>query len=290
MDAAKILITLLLIETAVFTVIYLKDVFSHKEEFKNIKWIPSILIGLICNFFDTLGIGSYATSTTAFKFTKSCRDDLIPGTLNVAYALPVVVQAVVFIGKVEVDNLTLVLMIGAAVVGALIGAKLVSRWNINTIRYALGIAMICLAIVMFCKNAGFGPFGAMGTATALTGIKLVIGVVGNFLLGAFMIIGLGLYNPCMALVFALGMSTSVVFPIMMGSCAFLMPAAGIEFVKEGKYDRGNSIVLTGSGIIGSLIACFIITSLPLKTLTYIVCVVMIFGAVTFFKDAKKAKA
>ena len=288
MDAAKILITLLLIETLIFTFFYLKDVFSHKEDFKNIKWVPSILIGMICNFFDTLGIGSYATSTTAFKFTKSCRDDLIPGTLNVAYAWPVVVQAVVFMGKVEVDNITLITMIAAAVVGSVIGAKLVSKWNINTIRRALGTAMIALAIVMFCKNSGFGPFGIMGTATGLTGIKLVIGIVGNFFLGAFMIVGLGLYNPCMALVFALGLSTNVVFPIMMGSCAFLMPAAGITFVKEGKYDRGNGIVLTLSGIIGSLIACFIITSLPLKMLTYIVCVVMLFGAVQFFSDAKKA--
>ena len=203
MDAAKILIILLLLETAVFAVYYLKDIFAHKEEFKNIKWVPSILIGFLANFLDTLGIGSYATSTTAFKFTNSCRDDLIPGTLNCAYCIPVVVEAVVFIGKVEVDNITLVAMIVAAVVGALVGAKIVSKWNINTIRYALGIAMICLAIVMFCKNAGVGPFGAMGTATGLSGIKLVIGVVGNFFLGAFMIIGLGLYNPCMALVFAL---------------------------------------------------------------------------------------
>ena len=289
MDAAKILIILLLLETAVFAVYYLKDIFAHKEEFKNIKWVPSILIGSLANFLDTLGIGSYATSTTAFKFTNSCRDDLIPGTLNCAYCIPVVVEAVVFIGKVEVDNITLVAMIVAAVVGALVGAKIVSKWNINTIRYALGIAMICLAIVMFCKNAGVGPFGAMGTATGLSGIKLVIGVVGNFFLGAFMIIGLGLYNPCMALVFALGMSTTVVFPIMMGSCAFLMPAAGIEFVKEGKYDRGNALVLTLSGVVGVLVACFIITSMPLYILTYVVCVVMVIGALTFFKDARKAK-
>ena len=289
MDAAKILIILLLIETAVFGIYYFKDIFAHKEDFKDVKMVPSILIGALANFFDTLGIGSYATSTTAFKFTKSCPDDLIPGTLNCAYCIPVVVEAVVFMGKVEVDSVTLVTMIVAAVLGAVIGTKIVSKWNINTIRYALGIAMIALAFVMFCKNAGFGPFGAIGTATALTGVKLVIGIVGNFFLGAFMIIGLGLYNPCMALVFALGMSPTVVFPIMMGSCAFLMPAAGIEFVKEGKYNRGSALVLTLSGIVGVLVACYIITSLPLKVLTYIVCVVMVIGALTFFKDARKTK-
>lgn len=286
--AAKILIGALLLETVIFAFFYIRDIIKAKPDFKSIKPIPIFIIGLLCNFFDTLGIGSYATSTTSFKFTKTCQDDLIPGTLNCAYAIPVVVEAVVFMDKVDVEPLTLVLMIVAAVLGSIIGVKLIAKWNINMIRYALGTAMICLAIVMFCKNSGFGPFGAVGTLTGLEGVKLVIGVIGNFFLGAFMIAGLGLYNPCMALVMALGMSANVVFPIMMGSCAFLMPVAGIEFIKEGKYDRATAPVLTFSGIIGALIACFIITSLPLKVLTYIVCIVMVYGAVTFFRDAKKA--
>lgn len=286
--ASKILIALLLIDTLVFAVFYLKDIFAHKEDFKTMKTVPTILIGVLANFFDTLGIGSYATSTVAFKFTKSCPDDLIPGTLNCAYAIPVVVEAVVFMGKVEVEPITLITMIVAAVLGALIGAKIVSGWDINKIRIALGIMMICLAIVMFCKNSAIGPFGLIGTDIGLTGIKLIVGIVCNFFLGAFMICGLGLYAPCMALVLLLGMSTSVAFPIMMGSCAFLMPTAGLEFVKEGKYNRGSALVLTLTGIVGVLIACYIITSLPLKVLTYLVCVVMVIGAVTFFNDAKKS--
>ena len=286
--ASKILIALLLIDTLVFAIFYLKDIFAHKEDFKTMKTVPTILIGVLANFFDTLGIGSYATSTVAFKFTKSCPDDLIPGTLNCAYAIPVVVEAVVFMGKVEVEPITLVTMIVAAVLDALIGAKIVSGWDINKIRIALGVMMICLAIVMFCKNSAIGPFGLIGTDIGLSGVKLIIGIVCNFFLGAFMICGLGLYAPCMALVLLLGLSTSVAFPIMMGSCAFLMPTAGLEFVKEGKYNRGSALVLTLTGIVGVLIACYIITSLPLKVLTYLVCVVMVIGAFTFFNDAKKS--
>lgn len=288
MSIAKILVWLLIIWTAVFGVYYVKDVLKHKEDFKDVKYIPTIIIGVLANFFDTLGIGSYATSTTAFKFTKSCPDELIPGTLNVAYAIPVVVEAVVFIQKVTVDPLTLVLMIGSAILGAVIGASVVSKWDLKKVRIALGAALIALAIVMVCKLLGVGPFGIVGTATALTGVKLVIGVVANFVLGALMIVGLGLYAPCMALVLLLGMSADVAFPIMMGSCAFLMPSAGIKFVKEGKYNRASSLVLTVTGVIGVLIACFIITSLPLTVLTWIVTAVMIICAVIFFKDAAKA--
>ena len=288
MSIAKILVWVLIIWTAVFGVYYVRDVLKHKEDFKNIKYVPTIIIGVLANFFDTLGIGSYATSTTAFKFTKTCPDDLIPGTLNVAYAIPGVGEAVVFIQKVTVDPLTLVLMIAAAILGAVIGASVVSKWDLKKVRIALGCALIALAIVMICKLLGVGPFGIVGTATGLTGIKLVIGVIANFVLGALMIVGLGLYATCMALVLLLGMSTDVAFPIMMGSCAFLMPSAGIKFVKEGKYNRATSLVLTIFGVIGVLIACFIITSLPLTTLTWIVTAVMVICAIIFFKDASKA--
>lgn len=284
---AKILVWVLIAWTAVFGVYYVKDVLKHKEDFKSVKYIPVIIIGALANFFDTLGIGSFATSTTAFKFTKTCPDDLIPGTLNVAYAIPVVVEAVVFIQKVTVDPLTLVLMVGAAILGAVIGASIVSKWDLKKVRIALGCTMIALAIVMICKLLGVGPFGIVGTATGLTGIKLVVGVLANFMLGALMIVGLGLYAPCMALVLLLGMSADVAFPIMMGSCAYLMPSAGIKFVKEGKYNRATSLVLTISGVIGVLVACYIITSLPLTVLTWIVTAVMIFCAFIFFKDAKK---
>lgn len=287
MSVATILVTVLVIWTAIFGIYYVADVLKHKEDFKAMKPVPTIIIGVLANFFDTLGIGSYATSTTAFKFTKSCPDELIPGTLNVAYAIPVVVEAVVFIQKVTVDPLTLVLMIGAAVLGAVIGASIVSKWDLKKVRIALGCAMIALAIVMVCKLLGVGPFGLIGTATSLTGVKLAIGVIANFVLGALMIVGLGLYAPCMALVLLLGMSTDVAFPIMMGSCAFLMPSAGIKFVKEGKYNRGSSLVLTITGVIGVLIACFIITSLPLTALTWIVTAVMVICALIFFNDAKK---
>ena len=288
MSVAKILVWVLIIWTAVFGVYYVRDVLKHKEDFKSVKYIPAIIIGALANFFDTLGIGSYATSTTAFKFTKTCPDDLIPGTLNVAYAIPVVTEAVVFIQKVTVDPLTLVLMIGAAVLGAVIGASVVSKWDLKKVRIALGCALIALAIVMICKLTGIGPFGIVGTASGLTGAKLVIGVLINFVLGALMIVGLGLYAPCMALCLLLGLSADIAFPIMMGSCAFLMPSAGIKFVKEGKYNRATSLVLTISGVIGVLVACFIITSLPLTVLTWIVTAVMIMCAIIFFKDATKA--
>ena len=289
MDIAKILLAALGIMSVVYGIYLVRDVMTHKEEHLPLKMVPILLIGLLANFFDTLGIGSFATSTTAFKFTKSCDDDLIPGTMNVCYAIPISVEAAIFIQRVEIDPLTLVLMIGASIIGAVIGASIISKWNINKVRVALGCAMIGLAIVMVCKLMGFGPFGIVGTANILRGGKLIVGIVVNFILGALMMVGVGLYAPCMALCLLLGLSADMAFPIMMGSCAFLMPPGSIPFIKAGKYHRAAAIPLNISGIIGVLIAGFIITSLPLTLLTWVVVCVMFICSIIFFNDAKKGK-
>ena len=168
-------------------------------------------------------------------------------------------------------------------------AKIISRMDIMKIRVIMGVALILVAIITLCKINGVGPFGILGTARGLTGGLLVAGVVANFILGILMTAGIGLYAPCMAVVLLLGMSADVAFPVMMGSCAYLCPACGITFIKEGKYNRAATIPMIISGAIGVLIAGFIVTSLPLTVLTYLVCVVMVICAILFFHDARKQK-
>lgn len=75
-------------------------------------------IGFGTNFFDTLGIGSFAPTTALYKLLRVVPDEQIPGTLNVGYTLPVIAQALIFIAIVQVDPATLATMISAAVLGA----------------------------------------------------------------------------------------------------------------------------------------------------------------------------
>lgn len=279
----------IIVYTLVFAGYLIKDCIAHKEEFTSKKVVPLTLIGIITNLLDTLGIGSFATTQAGFKFTKSCEDELMPGTLNVGDAIPVVTEFILFLGLVEMDPLTLVLLIAAAVVGSVIGASIVSKWPVRLIRYALGTALLVLAVIMACKLMNLGPFGAQGTALGLTGFKLVLGVIINFFLGAFMTVGVGLYAPCMAMIGAFGMNIKAAFPVMMGSCAFLMPSCGIKFIKEGKYDRKASILLTVGGVVGVFLAYTLVKNLPMTVLTWIVIVVMIYTSITFFRDAAKSK-
>lgn len=287
MSAATILLIIMWIFAIIFFVILVKDVRAHKSELDTHKLAFNSGVSLVANFFDTLGIGSYAIATSAWKFNKSVSDDLIPGTLNVAFGIPICVEATITMTRIDVDPLTLVLMIASAILGSVLGARIISRMDIMKIRVIMGVALLIVAAITLCKINQIGPFGMIGTSRGLSGGLLVIGVIANFILGVLMTAGIGLYAPCMALVLLLGMSADVAFPIMMGSCAFLCPACGIAFIKEGKYQRAATIPMIITGSVGVLIAGLIVTSLPLTLLTYLVCVVMVICAILFFHDAKK---
>lgn len=287
--AIQIISAILVLLTGYFAVIFLMDYIKTVKE-KRLEpgnFFVFGLIGLVVNFFDTLGIGSFAPSTAIFKFTKLVDDRIIPGTLNVANCVPVVAEALVFMTVIKVDILTLVAMIISATLGAYFGAGFISKLPKKKVQIGMGTALIVVAFFLLAGLLKIMPVG--GEATGLTGIKLVIGVVGNFILGALMSLGIGIYAPCMALVFALGMSPKVAFPIMMGSCAFLQPVAAVKFVKEGAYNRKASLPINLFGVIGVLIAAFIVKELPLNTLKWLVVFVILFASVMMFISAMKEK-
>ena len=196
--------------------------------------ILSCFIGFITNFFDVFGIGSFAPGASLYKSFKQVEDQYIPGTLNVSCSLSVIVEAFIFIQGVRVEPLTLILMLIAATAGAWIGAGIISKLSKEMIQLVMAVAMVVFAVVIILQVTNIIP--TKGNAFGLHGIKLVIAVVVNFLLGAVMTAGVGLYAPCLALVCVLGMDPIVAFPIMMGSCAYLMPVASIRFIKEGSYN------------------------------------------------------
>jgi uncharacterized membrane protein YfcA len=233
-------------------------------------------IGFVTNFFDTLGIGSFAPTTAIFKLLRRMPDERIPGTLNAGHALPTVSQALIFVAVVTVDVVTLISMILAAVLGALFGVRIVSRLPRRAIQIGMGGALLGAALLFLAANLNLMPGG--GEATGLTGATLAFAVAVNFILGALMMLGLGLYAPCLILVSLLGMNPLAGFPVMMGSCALLMPFGAERFAKSGRYDAGAALGLALGGIPGVLIAAFIVKSLPLVWLRWLVVVVVLYAA------------
>src|ERR1043165_1546363 len=153
-----------------------------------------LLIGFVTNFFDTLGIGSFATTTSLFRFLGLVPDERIPGTLNVGHTTPSVTQAFIYIVIVSVAMPTLASMIAAAVAGAWLGAGVVCRWSRVRVQRGMGSALLAAAGLMLITQLGLVPLG--GDALSLSGGKLAVAVGVNFVLGALMTLGIGLYAPC----------------------------------------------------------------------------------------------
>lgn len=266
-----------------YSVVFIQDFLKHKKNLEPVSWLKAGLIGFVVNFFDVLGIGAFAPQTALLKFTKQTEDRLLPGTLNVSNTLPVLIQAIIFITVIKVEPVTLILMLFSAAAGAILGAGIVSKLSERKIRLTMGVALLVTAGFMLAGKMNWIEGG--GTEIGLYNIKLAIAIVVNFILGALMTAGIGLYAPCMALVFALGLSPQVAFPIMMGSCAFLMPPASVQFIKEGAYNRKAAVAMAIPGMVAVLIAALIVKSLPLDTLRWLVIIVIVYTSVIMLRAA-----
>jgi uncharacterized membrane protein YfcA len=241
--------------------------------------------GFITNFFDTLGIGSFATTTALFRRFSLVRDEKIPGTLNFGHTLPTVAQAFIFTKIVPVDPKTLILLIIAAVLGAWVGAGVVAKWPRRRIQFGMAIALFVASALLIMTLANRNPQD--GTLLELTGTKLALAFAGNVVLGALMTLGIGLYAPCMIMIYLLGMNAKAAFPIMMGSCAFLMPVASARFVRERSFDLRASLGLLLGGVPAVLIAAYIVKELPLTIVRWLVLAVVLYTAVGLLRASRR---
>ena len=251
--------------------------------------------GFVTNFFDTLGIGSFAPTTSIFKFFKMVPDRLIPGTLNVGHTIPTIAEAFIYTAVIAVDAKTLIFMIAAAVAGAYLGSGVVASWPKRNVQIGMGSALLVAAALFTYKNLPSltgQPNLLSGADTGtldLQGMHLALGLVGNFALGALMTLGIGMYAPCMILVGLLGMNAKSAFPIMMGSCAFLMPVSSARFVKKDAYSLRPALGLAIGGLPGVLIAAFIVKDLDLVYVRWLVIGVVLIAATMMLRSARQAE-
>ena len=288
LDAKTALFIALAIVAVLFLIVFARGVRQTRASGTSVTPdAPGLLTGFITNFFDTLGIGSFATTTAAYRHWRMVRDEHIPGTLNVGHCLPAITQAFIYTRIVPIDSLTLILMIVAAVLGAWLGAGVVAQWPRSRIQLGMGLALLGAAGLMLAAQLQLVPAG--GELLRLTGTRLVIGIVANFVLGALMTIGIGLYGPCMILVSLLGMNPTAAFPIMMGSCAFLMPIASARFIRERAFDARAALGLVVGGLPAVLIAAFIVKTMPLSAVRWLVVIVVTYTAVTLLLTARRER-
>ncbi len=281
MNGTTIVRIILGIMSVYIVIIFGRDLIVNRKKINDGNWIVTGIIGFITNFFDTLGIGSYAPTTMFLKLTHSLKNDkLLPGTLTVACSIPVLVEAFLYTGTVKVESTTLLVMVIAAILGSWLGSKVVAKLDEKKIQVVMGIALAVTAILMVLSATGVtAALGAGNTAMGIHGWKLCVAAIVNFILGALMTAGIGLYAPCLALVYLLGLNPLVAFPIMMSSSASVMPIAAWEFIKKGDYARVPAISITICGCVGVFIAITFVKRLDLTILMWLVICVMIYTSI-----------
>ena len=260
---------------------------KQSGSFEATPFWPVALIGGVANFLDTLGVGSFAVKTACYKQFKLIDDRVLPGTLNGQCVLPTVTQSLIFIGAVAVEPLTLISMMMAAAAGAAWGARHVASFDRQTIRLVMAISLLVVAGLIFAGLLGLFPVG--GDAMGLSGYKLAIALLGNFIFGVLMNVGIGLFAPCMTLVYLLGMNPLAAFPIMMGSTAVLSVFSAGTFIRKGAFDAKAVLAVAIFGPIGVVLATMLVKSMDMEMLKWLVAFIVIYTSWTMYASWRAAR-
>jgi len=283
----KILIAVIVGLNLYFAYYLFKDLKGHMKETMAEPGTPLfyMVLGFVSEFLSTMSISDYAINTVVYRTTKYVKDELIPPTLNTEATIPCMVMALAYITTVKCDFVTLVVLIIAQTLGAYFSPKFVSKLPADTIRWFMGAGLGVAAIMIIGNQLSI--FGGSGNAMGLSGVKLVIAAVAMFCLGACNNIGIGAFAPTTALIYALGVSPLVAFPIMMGACACSMAVGSTEYVKLENYAKKPTLFFLIPATLGVLCAAFVVTNIDLYYLKWIVCGVVCYASFDLIKTQLK---
>ncbi len=287
MNILQILLVLIVLVNGFYAATFVRDLIKNKDEM--IKEPGNPIAMAIAHFFifmlSTFGISDFAISAAAYPKLKWVSDENLPGTLNTQCVIPVAVMALAYISSIDVDLKTLLIPIVAQVVGAYVSPRYVVKLPVNVIKKFVAAGLLVAAGLILAGKVGIYPTG--GDATSLTGMKLFLLGALSFVYGAVNNIGIGSYALTSATVYALGLSPLVAFPIMMGACTFSVPVGSMQFIKLGGYSRKITLSAAIFGSLGVLIAVFVVKSLDVAMLQWVVVAVVLFSAYQMIMSSRK---
>jgi uncharacterized membrane protein YfcA len=245
----------------------------------------AVALGAVTNFMDTLGVGSFAPTMAWFKLRGLVPDRLIPSTMLVGHTLPEITQAVIFLAilGVFVDPVLLVGCVIAVLMGALLGAPLVARTRMPVVQGVVGVALLVAATFYAFANLGLMPVG--GTATSLPLPLMLLAIAANFAFGVLLNFGVGNYAPTLAMLSLMGMDPRLSFPIMAAGAALAAAGASVRHIGSGSVDLRIALGLTVGGIPAVLLAAFVVKSMPVEVLRWVVTAVVVYAAVMMLRAA-----
>lgn len=284
----KVILLLIVVINGVFAFKFIQDLLKNKNAIKE-EGGSGILLSItsaIIFFLSTFGISDFAISTIFYRKKKLVSDKKLPGTLNAQCVIPVAVMALAYISVIKVDTVTLIVCIAAQIAGAYIGPRFVVKLQAKVIRRFISVGLLVATFFILAGKFSLVPSG--GTATGLSGVKLVIAAICLFIYGALNNIGIGSYSLTMATIYALGMNPAVAFPIMMGACTFSVPVGSMEFIKYGEYGRKITAFASTFGVIGVLVAVYLVKSLNVSMLQWLIAAVLLYSGISMLINEIKA--
>ncbi|CDO18980.1 Sulfite exporter TauE/SafE [Streptococcus gallolyticus] len=250
------------------------------------KFWTGLWIGYVTDLLDTLGIGTFATSTALFKATKLVKDDKkIPATLSTAHIIPVLIEALCFITIVEVDLITLFAMAIASFLGAFVGTRITKNWNTRQVQRVLGILLIVAAFIMVYRLIANPGASISESAHGLHGIWIIVGVMFNFTVGILMTMGLGNYAPELIFFSMLGINPSVALPVMMLDAAVIMSASTTDFIKSGRVNWSGVLGIIIGGSFGVLTAAFFLSKLDINHFKILIVFIALFTGTSLLRSS-----
>lgn len=245
----------------------------------------ALILGAVVNFFDALGIGSFATTTAWMRFRQMVPDNLIPPTMIAGLTPPVLAESVIFLILlgVLVDPILLFGCAVATMAGGLVGAPLVARASVWVVQLTVAIGLTLAAIAYVMTNLHLFPGG--GTATGLPPIQTLIAVVVSFGLGLLANFGVGNFAPTLVILSLMGMDPRLCFPIMATGGSLMGVGAGVRHIRIGQIDLRIVLGLALGGIPAVIVAALLVKSMSLELLRWMVLIVVVYAALALFRAA-----
>lgn len=249
--------------------------------------IKSGASGFVALFGDAIGIGSFNSLSAILRATKLVTDRELPGTMMVGTSAIAAIGAIVYIHNVEVAPLTVICLVVPSAIGAYIGAKFLTKISEAAVQLLMAISLSAVAILIVIGQLGFIPIG--GTAICLEGGALLFAMVIIFFLGIAMNFSVGLFAPCMVLLYSLGMAPTAAFPIMYTACAFIQPVSSVPIIKTGSYNRLVALGIFIGGIPGVILGSKFVTTIPTYWLKWLIAGIVLYTAYNLFISYRRNK-
>lgn len=260
---------------------------AHKETLPFLVKIKLFLMGVISFISDTVGIGSFAIMIALGKLWKITNDKHLPGFLNGVQVLPGAIESIVFLKVIQADALTLVVLVVGACIGGVIGGLTVSKLNQKHLQLTMAISFIAMALLILLNQLHWLPIG--GVATQLRGVYLWLGFFGMVICGFVPALGVGLFAVVQVLLFLLGLSPLIAFPIMTTAGALQQPLTTFTFTLNRAIPLEKVFIVSTAGVIGVLLTVPFITHLPLNVLRWLLFLIVSYNAIMMFRSYYRAR-